>query len=178
MIKDKVLNALNKQINEEIYSAYLYASMRAYFEKLNLKGFSNWLKIQVQEELFHARKFENYIFERGGEVELYEIKKPTKSWKSPLDAFEAVYKHECHITECINKLAEVAEKEGDRSTRMFLDWFINEQVEEESNADGILQKLQMVKDAPGGIYWIDKELEQRVLNPLVIADITGTPTAQ
>ncbi|MGC8845214.1 MAG: ferritin [Candidatus Hydrogenedens sp.] len=178
MIKDKVLNALNKQINEEIYSAYLYASMRAYFEKLNLKGFANWLKIQVQEELFHARKFENYIFERGGEVELYEIKKPTKSWKSPLDAFEAVYKHECHITECINKLAEVAEKEGDRSTRMFLDWFINEQVEEEANADGILQKLQMVKDAPSGIYWIDKELEQRVLNPLVIADITGATTAQ
>lgn len=178
MIKDKVLNALNKQINEEIYSAYLYASMRAYFEKLNLKGFANWLKIQVQEELFHARKFENYIFERGGEVELYEIKKPTKSWKNPLDVFEAVYKHECHITECINKLAEVAEKESDRSTRIFLDWFINEQVEEEANVDGILQKLQMVKDAPGGIYWIDKELGQRVLNPMVIADITGSATAQ
>jgi len=75
-------------------------------------------------------------------------------------------------------LAEVAEKEGDRSTRMFLDWFINEQVEEEANADGILQKLQMIKDAPGGIYWIDKELEQRTINPMIIADITGTATGQ
>lgn len=178
MIKDKVLKALNQQINEEIYSAYLYASMRAYFEKLNLKGFANWLRIQVQEELFHARKFENYIYERGGEVELYEIKKPTKSWKSPMDAFDAVYRHECHITECINKLAELAEKEGDRSVRMFLDWFINEQVEEEANADEILQKLQMVKDAPGGIYWIDKELAQRAINPMIIADITGAPTAE
>ncbi len=174
MIKDNVVSALNKQINEEIYSAYLYASMRSYFEKLNLKGFANWLRIQVQEELFHARKFENYIYERGGEVEWYEIKKPTKTWKSPVDAFEAVYKHECYITECINKLAETAEKEGDRSARMFLDWFINEQVEEEANADEILQKLRMVKDAPGGIYWIDKELGQRTLNPMIIADITGT----
>lgn len=178
MIKEKVLKALNKQINEEIYSAYLYASMRAYYEKLNLKGFANWLRIQVQEELFHARKFESYIYERGGEVEFYEIKEPTKSWKNPVDAFEAVYKHECHITECINKLAEIAEKEGDRSVRIFLDWFINEQVEEEANADEILQKLQMVKDAPGGIYWIDKDLGQRTINPMIIADITGATTAQ
>ena len=176
MIKDKVLKALNKQINEELYSAYLYASMRAYFERLNLKGFANWLRIQVQEELFHVRKFETYIYERGGEVELYEIKEPPRSWKDPVDAFEAVYKHECHITECINGLAEVAEKEGDRSTRSFLEWYITEQVEEEANADDILKKLNMVKDAPGGIYWLDKELAQRTLNPIVIADITGAPT--
>ncbi|HPP57915.1 MAG TPA: ferritin [Candidatus Hydrogenedens sp.] len=177
MIKEKMLKALNKQINEELYSAYLYASMRAYFESLNLKGFANWLKIQVQEELFHARKFENYIYERGGKVELYEIKEPDRSWKNPADAFEAVYKHECHITECIHHLAEIAEKEGDRSTRLFLDWFINEQVEEEANADDILQRIRMVGDAPGGIYWIDKELGQRVVNPLIIADITGAPQA-
>lgn len=173
MIKDKMVNALNKQINEELYSAYLYASMRAYFESINLKGFAQWMKIQVQEELYHARKIENYIYERGGRVELHEIKSPPKEWKSPLDAFEAVYKHECHITECIHKLAELAEKEGDRAVRLFLDWFINEQVEEEATADEIVQKLKMIQDSPGGIYWIDKDLSQRQLNPLVLADIMG-----
>lgn len=178
MIKESLAKAINQQINEELYSAYLYASMRAYFESLNLKGFAHWLKIQVQEELFHARKFENYLYERGGRVELYAIKEPVKEWASPLEAFEAVYNHERHITQCIDKLAELAEKEQDRATRMFLDWYINEQVEEEANAEEILSKIKLTKDAPGGIYWLDKELSQRTLNPMILADITGATAGE
>ncbi len=178
MIKETLNKAICQQINEELYSAYLYASMRAYFESLNLKGFAQWLKIQVQEELFHARKFENYLYERGGKVELYAIKEPPREWSSPVEAFEAVYNHERHISQCIDKLAELAEKEGDRALRMFLDWYINEQVEEEANAEDILNKLKLVKDAPGGLFWLDKELSQRAINPLILSDLTGVPAKE
>lgn len=177
MLKKKLQDALNTQINEELFSAYLYASMRAYFESLNLSGFSNWMRIQVEEELFHARKFMGYLFERGGDVKLKAIKEPQAKWASPLDAFEAAYKHECHITECINKLSTLALNEDDHATRIFLEWFVTEQVEEEANADGIVQQLRMVKDAPGGLFMLNREAGQRVVSPTIIADISGAPAA-
>ncbi|HPO15735.1 MAG TPA: ferritin [Candidatus Hydrogenedentes bacterium] len=173
MMKKKLQDAFNAQINEELYSAYLYAAMRAAFESMNLKGYANWMRLQVEEELFHARKFMEFIFERGGEVELKAIKQPQAQWDSPLAMFEAAYRHECHISECINKLSTLAMKEDDHAARIFLEWFVTEQVEEEANADGMVQNLKLMKDAPGGLFMLDREAGQRVISPLVLASITG-----
>lgn len=177
MIKQKMVDALNAQINEELYSAYLYAGMRAYFESTNLKGFGNWMRIQVEEELFHVRKFMNFIFERGGEASLKAIKAPTMKWDSPLAAFEAAYKHECHISGCIDKLATLAMKEDDHAARVFLEWFVTEQVEEEANADAMVQNLKRMQDAPGGLFMLDREAGLRAVSPLIVASITGVPAA-
>ncbi len=173
MMKKKVQDAFNAQINEELYSSYLYAAMRAAFEGMNLKGYANWMRLQVEEELFHARKFTDFVFERGGNVELKAIKQPPAKWDSPLAMFEAAYKHECHISECINKLATLAMKEDDHAARVFLEWFVTEQVEEEANADAMVQNLKLMKDAPGGLFMLDREAGQRVISPLVLASITG-----
>lgn len=178
MIKKSVQDAINAQINEELYSAYLYAAMRAYFEELNLKGFSNWMRIQVEEELFHAKKFANFLFDRSGKVAFKAIKEPKVEWKSVLEAFQAAYKHECHISECINKLATLAEKESDHATRAFLEWYITEQVEEEANADAMVNNLKLVEGAPSGLFMLDREAGQRVVSPLIVASITGVPAAQ
>lgn len=175
MMKEKVQEAFNNQINEELYSAYLYAAMRAYFERLNLQGFANWMRIQVEEELFHARKFVNFLFERGAEVKFKTIREPQAQWDSPLAAFEAAYQHECHISDCLNKLSTLALNEDDHASRVFLEWFVTEQVEEEANADAMVQNLRLVKDAPGGLFMLDREAGQRVLSPTIVADITGAP---
>ncbi len=177
MMKKKLQEAFSNQINEELYSAYLYAAMRAYFEGLNLQGFANWMRIQVEEELFHARKFVNFLFERSAEVTFKAIKAPEMQWDSPLAAFEAAHKHECHISECINKLSTLAVNEDDHASRIFLEWFVTEQVEEEANADAMVQNLRLVKDAPGGLFLLDREAGQRVISPTIVADITGAAAA-
>ncbi len=177
MIKKEMLEALNAQVNEELYSAYLYAAMRAYFEAQNLKGFSNWMRIQTEEELFHARKIVEFIFERGGHAAFKAIKGPDADWASPLDAFKASYKHECHISECINKLATLALKHDDHAARVFLEWFVTEQVEEESNADQMVQNLTRMQDAPGGLFLLDREAGARTLSPMVVASVSGAPAA-
>lgn len=161
MIKSDLQKAFNKQINEELFSAYLYASMASYFESQNLKGFATWMRAQVIEELTHAQKIIAYLHERGGEVVLESINKPENSWKSPQAAFEAAYKHECHISGCINSLYEKAVKAGDNAAAIFLTWFINEQVEEEAAADEIVQKLKLTQGAPGALFMIDRELGMR-----------------
>lgn len=161
MMKKKMQDAFNQQINEELYSAYLYASMRAYFESLNLKGFSHWMSIQVQEEMIHARKFVQFIYDRCGRVQLKALKQPDWEWASPLAVFEAGYKHECHITECINKLATLALKEDDHAARVFLEWFVTEQVEEEANADAMVQNLKLAKDNASALFLLDREAGQR-----------------
>jgi ferritin len=173
MIKQNVLEALNAQVNEELYSAYLYGAMRGWFEKKNLKGFANWMRIQTEEELFHVRKFMAFIFERGGELKLKAIKEPAGAWNATLDIFEAAYNHECHISECINKLSTLAVNEDDHATRVFLEWFVTEQLEEEANADEMVQNLKLMQDAPGGLFMLDREVGQRVLSPLVIASVSG-----
>jgi ferritin len=123
--------------------------------------------------MFHARKFGEFIYERGGKVNLKAIKAPESTWDSPLAIFEAAYKHECHISECINKLTTLAMKEDDHAARVFLEWFVNEQVEEEANADAMVQNLKLMQNAPGGLFMLDREAGQRVVNPLIIASITG-----
>ncbi|HNR32963.1 MAG TPA: ferritin [Candidatus Hydrogenedentes bacterium] len=161
MINPKMEAAINKQINEELYSAYLYASMGNYFEGMNLGGFAHWMRLQTDEELAHARKFRDYVYERGGKVVLSEIKAPQSEWKSPLAAFEAAYKHECHISDCINKLVTLAEKESDHASKVFLAWFVEEQVEEEAHADGIVQRMKLAQGAPGALLMMDRELGAR-----------------
>jgi ferritin len=165
MLSKKMQDALNEQINAELYSAYLYLSMAAHFEAVNLKGFANWMRVQNQEETFHGMKFFDYVLSRQGRVELKAIAAPPTKWKSPLAVFEAVYEHEVKVTGLINKLATLAQRENDHATGVLLHWFINEQVEEEANADAIVQKLKLVGDNSGGLFLLDQELAQRVYTP-------------
>ena len=161
MISKKMQNALNDQINAELYSAYLYSAMEAYFLSVNLDGFANWMCVQSREEMAHARKICDFINERGGRVVLDAIDKPPTEWKSPLAVFEVGYKHEQKVTGLINKLVELAVKEKDRATEIFLQWFVTEQVEEEKNASEIVAELQMIKGVPQAMYMMDKELGMR-----------------
>lgn len=165
MISKKMQDALNEQVNAELYSAYLYLSMVAYFKSINLPGFATWMRVQTQEEIVHAMKIYDYLNERGGRVMLKSIDEPQTEWKSPLAAFEAAYGHEQKVTGLINGLVNLAIEEKDHAANMFLQWFVNEQVEEESNADAIVQKLKLMADAPGGMYMLDNEMGQRVFTP-------------
>jgi ferritin len=161
MISKKMQNAINSQINAELYSSYLYLSMSADFSSKNLPGFANWMKIQAQEELGHAMKLYNFIEERLGRVTLKAIDAPATEWDSPLAAFEQALKHEQKVTGLINKLVDQAIAENDHATRGFLQWFVDEQVEEEASADAMVQQLKLMKGAPGGLYMLDKELGRR-----------------
>lgn len=161
MIAKKMQDALNGQINAEFYSSYLYLSMAAYFESINLHGFASWMRVQTGEEKNHAMKIYDFIIERGGGVTLEAIAKPVSQWKSPLAAFEAAYKHEQKVTGLINDLVELAAKEKDHATGIFLQWFVTEQVEEEKNASEIVAKLQLLKDSAGSMFMLDKELGKR-----------------
>ena len=168
MLNERMNAALNEQVNAEMYSAYLYLSMQAYFQKLNLNGFVNWMNIQIQEEMAHARGLYDYIKERDGEIILDAIKKPDQTWNSPLEVFEAVLKHEQLVTSLINKLADVADETKDRAAALFLQWYIKEQVEEEASVSGVLETLRMIKDDTHALLLLDKELAARVFNPPVI----------
>jgi ferritin len=159
---EKMREALNKQLNAEIYSAYLYLSMSAYFQSVNLSGFANWMRVQWQEELAHGLKFYDYVNERGGRVVLQAVEAPPSEWDSPLAVFEHVYEHEQKVTGMINKLVDLAVETKDHATNNFLQWFVSEQVEEEASADEVLQKVKRVGDDPSGLFMIDQELGQRV----------------
>lgn len=157
---------LNKQINEEMFSSYLYLSMAAYFESANLPGFANWMRIQTQEETRHGMMFFDYVHSRNGRVLLGKIEAPPTTWKSPLDAFAEAYKHEKHISFCIRTLVKQARHEDDDSTDNFLQWFVAEQVEEEDAAYKIVQQLKLIGDDRAGLFLIDRELAKRVLPPV------------
>lgn len=154
--------ALNEQINFEIYSSYIYLAMASYFKSLSLNGFANWMNIQVQEELAHSKKLYNYLHERGSKVEFEAIPKPQTEWNSPLAAFENAYEHEQAVTSRINDLIDMVLKVRDHATNAHLQWFITEQVEEEANVLEIVQQIKRIKDAPNGLFMLDKELGQRV----------------
>jgi len=161
MISQAMQDAINKQINHEIFSAYLYASMASHFEHSSLKGFANWMRAQSAEELVHARKFINYMHDRGARVILAAIDAPQTEWQSPTNVFEDAYKHECQISASINELSTQAINEKDHATHAFLEWFVTEQVEEEANADQIVQQLRLADGAPGALFILDRELGQR-----------------
>ena len=164
-MNEKIRNALNGQINAELYSSYLYLSMASYLKRLTLDGFANWMEIQALEEMTHAMKFFNFVNERGGKVDLMTIQGPPTSWDSPLSVFEAVYEHEVKVTGLIYDLVNIATEEKDHATSNFLQWFITEQVEEETTADSIVQKLKLIGGEGGGLYLLDQELAQRVFTP-------------
>ena len=161
MISKKIDKAFNEQINAELFSAYLYVSMAAYFESENLLGCAGWMKVQAQEEVAHAMKFYAHVNDRGGRVILKAIDAPKTTWKSTLEAFEDAYKHEQKVTGLIMKLVKLAENEKDKAAEIFLQWFVTEQIEEESSVDYVVQLLKMVKEAPQGLIMLDRELAKR-----------------
>ncbi len=165
MLQQKMIDALNKQINEEMYSAYLYLSMSSWFESIGLKGFANWMKVQFQEEMEHAMKFYNYLLAQGAEIKLLAIEQPPNKWNSPLHALEDTLKHEQHITSRINELVDLSEELKDRATYNFLQWFIDEQVEEEANVREIIDNLKLINDNTNGLFLLDRELGTRQFQP-------------
>ena len=162
MLKEKMLNALNEQINAEQYSALLYLSMSAWFSDNGLPGFANWMYVQYQEELTHANKFFKYVTERGGKVILKSIAQMDTEFRDVIDIFEKTLKHEQHVTSLINNLFDIAIEERDHATQSFLKWFVDEQVEEEANAQEILDTLKLIGGQGNGIFMLDRELRQRV----------------
>ncbi|NBJ13987.1 MAG: ferritin [Dehalobacter sp. 4CP] len=170
MISKKLEKAINEQINKELYSEYLYISMQAWFANQNLDGMATWMDAQGKEERFHAMKFFNYLIERGGKVALKPIDGPQVDFDNPLKAFSQAYKHEQLVTKSINDLMDLAIKENDHAAKSFLQWFVDEQVEEEASADKIVAQLKMVGDNGHGIMMIDRELGQRVYTPPVAAE--------
>jgi ferritin len=161
MINKTVQDAINEQIKNELYSAYLYLSMAAYFESLNLSGFTKWMKVQASEEQGHAMKFFEYVFERGGRVQLKAIDQPPFEWKTPLEVFEQTLEHEQKVTGMIHSLYALAIKENDYASQVMLQWFITEQVEEEKNAAAIVEQLKLINARETAILMLDHDLGKR-----------------
>jgi len=178
MLTDKISKALNDQINAELYSSYLYLSMAAYFQDLNLSGFAQWMKVQALEELTHAMKFFGFVGDRGGRATMAPIDGPPIHWDSPLAAFQEVLAHEQKVTGLINDLVDLAISEKDHATNTFLQWFVTEQVEEEASANEVVQKLRLMGEAQGGLFMLDQELGQRLFTiPPGVTIIAGTEKA-
>lgn len=158
----KVEDILNKQVNAEFWSAFMYLSMSAWLENQGLKGMANWMKVQYLEETSHAMKIYDFIISRGGEAKLAAIDKVPTEWKSITEVFEETYKHECKVTEMIHNCYNVAAAEKDHASTNMLQWFIDEQVEEEQNVIEILDQLKLIGDKGQGIFMLNKELAGRV----------------
>jgi len=161
MIKKNVQDALNQQINEELYSAYLYLAMAAQFAEMNLGGFSHWMEKQATEEMEHAMKFYRYLNERGGRVELKPINGPQIEWDSAAKMMSDSLDHEQHITGCIHNLVDLATREKDYATMNMLQWFVDEQVEEEASVSEIVEKLNLIGNHGQAIFMLDRELGAR-----------------
>jgi ferritin len=161
MISKTLETALNKQVNRELYSAYLYLSMSSYFETVSLKGFAKWMRLQAKEERTHAMKFYDYIIARGGKVTLDAIDAPKNRWASAGKVFEDTLAHEQKVTGMINGLVDLARKENDHATFEMLQWFVKEQVEEEEHAGDIVNQIRIVGDVPGHLFYLDHHLGKR-----------------
>lgn len=168
MLDKKMEKAFNDQINKEIYSEYLYLAMKSIFAELNLPGFVNWFDVQVQEERAHAMGMYDYVNSRNGHLEFMAIDKPEIKGKTPLEVFKQVLEHEEFVTSRINALMDVADEVKDRATLSFLDWYVKEQVEEESNVGNVLATLKLIGEDKQALFMLDKELATRVFNPPVI----------
>ncbi|MGD8241304.1 MAG: ferritin [Desulfobacterales bacterium] len=164
MISDKMNTALNEQINKEIYSAFLYMAMSSQCSGMGLKGFAKWFMAQYHEEMFHAMKFYEYIHSQGGKITLLAIDQPPAEFGSPLDMFTKTLAHEQMVTQSINNLMDLAIEEKDHATRIFLQWYVTEQVEEEENDNEIIDQLRLNDGNPQGLMMIDRELGQRGVN--------------
>ncbi|HMA05286.1 MAG TPA: ferritin [Methanomicrobiales archaeon] len=163
MIKDNVRDAINTQMNREFYSSFLYLSMAAYFESMNLKGFSRWMQVQAKEEHAHGMKFFDYLVGQGARITMADIEAPAAEWPTPLAAFEHALGHERKVTGLIHDLVELAMSEMDHATTTMLQWFVTEQVEEEANAGEIVFKMKLASAEKGAVllYLLDHELGKR-----------------
>lgn len=161
MLSEKMTEALNGQANRELYSSYLYLAMSAYFESINMKGFASWMRVQAGEELVHTMKMYDYVMASGGRARMLAIEAPQFSWTSPVDAFQHVYNHERVVTGLIHKLVDVAIAEKDEATKSFLQWYVDEQVEEEESSDMVLNKVKAAGNDKAALEAADKELGQR-----------------
>lgn len=164
MLSKKLQDAINEQIKNELYSGYLYLAMSAYFEASNLPGFARWMRLQAAEEQEHALKFFDYVHDRGSRVTLKAIDQPPMDWDSPLAVFEDTLEHERKVTGLINKLYELALEGNDYPAQAMLQWFIEEQVEEEKNAEQIVATLKMVGEKGQALVMMDRALGQRGKN--------------
>lgn len=165
MMSQRMADAINEQINAEFYSAFLYLSMATKLDDMTFAGFANWMKVQYEEEVFHAMKFVNHMAERGERVVLKEIDAPETEWEGPHPMWEAAYEHEVKVTGLINDLMRIAVDENDFASQQFLQWYVEEQVEEEDNTSTIRDKIAMVQDMAGGLYMLDQELAARTFTP-------------
>lgn len=163
MLSKKMEKALGDQINAESQSAYLYLSLAGWFETQNLPGFAHWMTIQAQEELMHMKKLFDYVYQRGGRVNLGTVSAPPSEWKDVLDAFTVVFNHEDHITQRINKLVDVALAEKDHATNSLLQWFVAEQIEEMKTAQDIVSKLKLLGGTGAGLFMLDRDMATRAL---------------
>ena len=161
MISDTINRIINEQINKEFYSGYLYLSMSAYLRELGLFGFASWTKLQAKEEVGHGLKLFDYLIERNSFVTLKQIKTPEFEFNGILSIFNTIYEHEKCITSSVMQIAKAAEEECDRTTLSFIDWFINEQIEEEQNVKDIIKRLELFGDDKTSLYLMDKELGER-----------------
>lgn len=162
MANEKMITQLNDQFRKELFSAYYYLSMSAYFSSINLDGFANFFRVQVQEERDHAMAFYDFINKIGGKVTFDQIDEPKQNFTAPQEVFELAYQHELFVTSSINSLMDTAQEERNRISQVFLQWFISEQAEEEENMNKILNKLKLVKSESAGLFMIDNELAQRI----------------
>ncbi|MFH1378927.1 MAG: ferritin [bacterium] len=166
MMSKKMIDLLNDQINKEIYSAYLYLSMAAYSSHIGLNGFANWFYVQVKEEMVHAEKMYQYMIQQDGKIALKAIDKPDHNFTSAADMFKKTLDHEKLVTKSIHNIVTAARKENDHATDAFLQWFVTEQVEEESTAGEILQRVKLIGKDGNGLLLIDSQLATRVFTPL------------
>ena len=167
MLSEKLLKSLNSQVNFEFYSSYVYLSMATYAESIDLSGFATFFRVQAQEELFHAMKLYDYIFQKEGVVELEAIEKPISNFNGIIDVFEKGYEHEQTVTSRIYNLVDIANTEKEYATLNLLTWFVDEQVEEENNFNTLLKKIKRSVDNPAALYLLDEELSTRVFTPPV-----------
>lgn len=161
MVSQKIVDALNLQINKELFSSYLYLSMSAYFDSKNLTGMTQWMKLQSQEEYEHAMKFYDFILRLGGKVKLSAIEEPQTDWESPLKVFEDSLHHEQYISKSIHQLMDLAIEESHHPTKSFLQWFVDEQVEEEDSVQQVVENFKMIGDDKGALFMLDRELGAR-----------------
>ena len=161
MLSEKMNEALNVQANRELYSSYLYLSMSYYFESTGMTGFASWMRVQAGEELVHTMKMLDYVANSGGRAKMMAVEAPQFSWASPLQAFQHVWDHERVVTGLIHALVRVAESESDEVTKGFLQWYVEEQVEEEESSDGVLKRVQAAGSESSALKAADKELGQR-----------------
>ena len=166
MLNETLLNALNNQVNFEFYSSYTYLAMAGYCESIDLPGFANFFRVQAKEELDHAMKFYDYVYQKNGSIELEMIEKPQITYDGLIDLFQKGYDHEQLVTKKIYELADIAYEVREHATISLLKWFIDEQVEEENSFNALLKKVKRAEENPAALYLLDDELANRVYTPI------------